>query len=96
MSEKNPNSPCFSCQFYRRLDFDGHWIFRLPNPPNFAQITDEHAWCIIEVLDRYPQPLYEGQKCSRWESRAIPQTLTHEDIVRLHPMSKYLKELQKK
>jgi len=87
----NPNTPCFSCQFYRKLDFrNGFWVFQLPKPPDFATIQDEHAWCIIEVLDRFPQPLYEGKTCSRWQSRENPITMTLEDIKRLHPLSKLL------
>ena len=73
--KKDPRSPCFTCQFYRKMDYvDGRWVFKVPNPPNFATIEDEHAWCILGVLDRYPQVL-EGARCRCWVSREVPLTL---------------------
>jgi len=63
----------------------GYSVFKLPNPPNFAGIEDDLAWCIIEVLDRDPLPLEEGRECRYWEPREPPRTLTYEDIIRLHP-----------
>jgi len=86
LKRRHPESPCYSCQFFRKLDLaDFRWVFKLPNPPNFADPKTVHAWCIIEVLDRYPQPLYEGVECPYWESRKVPVTLSYEHIKALHP-----------
>lgn len=86
LKTRHPQSPCYTCQFFRELDLvDYHWVFKLPNPPNLADRNSLHAWCIIEVLDRYPQPLYQGKACSHWESRENPITLTYAHIKALHP-----------
>ncbi len=38
LKRRHPNSPCYSCQFFRKLDLiGGSWVFKLPNPPNFAR-----------------------------------------------------------
>jgi hypothetical protein len=86
VKRRSPNSPCYSCQFFRKLQLiETSWVFKLPNPPDFANRETIHAWCLIEVLDRYPQPLYEGSSCLYWESREVPVIMTYELIKVHHP-----------
>jgi len=97
IERRHPDSPCFTCQFYRELQLIDHsWVFKLPNEPKFAHRNTLHAWCIIEVLDRFPQPLYAGESCSHCESRDIPIKLTHNHIKMLHPSRTMFSKAKKK
>lgn len=63
---RDPRSPCLTCRFYRRLAYvEGGWAFT----PHFASLEDEHAWCVLGVLDRCPQILERAEGCSHWVSR---------------------------
>ena len=87
VSRRALNSPCYSCQYFREEDLiDDRYVFILPNSPKFADRTTLHAWCIIEVLDRFLAPLYEGKSCPYWESRDRLLVLTSEGIKQLHPL----------
>ena len=85
---RHPRAPCYTCQFYRRMDLvDGVYVFVLPNTPDKLADRDTiHAWCIIEVLDRCPDPLYGGKACPYWEDRKEPATITAETLALLHPL----------
>ena len=86
LKRRHPSSPCYSCQFFRQFQLiEGSWVFKLPNQPNFAGRDTIHAWCIIEVLDRFPQPLYDGVSCPFSESREVPIVLTYAHIQAAHP-----------
>lgn len=85
--DKDPNSPCFSCQWYRKMDcIENRWVFVLPNQGEFASCEDEHAWCLIEVLDRVPAHLEKAAPCPFWEIRAGEKVVVdYTKLKALHP-----------